>query len=219
MGYIYKITNKINNKIYIGQTIQKPSNRWYHHLCDAHLGSDLKFHRALRKYGREHFKLEVLEEVDDCLLNEREIYWINYFDSFHNGYNSTTGGDNPPRNDIRVICLETNVIYPSSAEAGRCLGINQVHIAECSRRAPKRATAGGYHWMHYEDYIQNGPIYRKLGNELNSKSVVCIETGIIYNSILEASKATGVARAVIRRNCEGLAKRPEKYHWRYNDNK
>ena len=57
------------------------------------------------------------------------------------------------------------------------------------------------------------------GNKKQSMSVKCIETGIVYNSILEASKATGVSRQTIHRCCEGITKNPKKYHWRYNDNK
>ena len=219
MGYIYKITNKINNKVYIGQTICTPNKRWYHHITDSNLGFDLKFHRAIRKYGKENFKREIVERVDDELLNDREIYWIKYYDSYKNGYNSTEGGDNPPRNDIEVICLETNVIYPSSVEASKQTGIHSGHIAECARNAPKRATAGGYHWMQLKDYQQYGPIYRELGNRLTSKSVLCIETGIQYKSVLEASKATGVPRITISNICKGIINGNPKYHWRYNDNK
>lgn len=220
MGYIYKITNKINQKVYIGQTIQTPSQRWYHHLTDAKLGSDLKFHRALRKYGRENFTKDIIEEVEDELLNDREIYWISFYDSYEDGYNSTLGGDNPPRNDIEIICLETNKIYKSSVEASKDTGINKVHIAECARNADKRATAGGFHWMQLSDYKKYGPVYRKLGNELNSKSVVCIETGKVYKSILEASKDTGIARATIHKHLTGeqAGGFKHKYHWRYNNN-
>ncbi|MDE5830197.1 MAG: hypothetical protein K2H53_00350, partial [Clostridia bacterium] len=50
------------------------------------------FHRALRKYGTGAFTYEVIEKVPVADLDEREIYWINYYDSFKNGYNSTEGG-------------------------------------------------------------------------------------------------------------------------------
>ena len=91
MGKIYKITNNINKKIYIGQTIQDENIRWNHHIREASNGSDTKFHRALRKYGKDGFIWEVIEEVDNDKLNEREIYWISYFDTFNNRYNSTIG--------------------------------------------------------------------------------------------------------------------------------
>ena len=219
MGKIYKVTNNINKKIYIGQTIQDENIRWNHHIREALNGSNTKFHRALRKYGKDGFIWEVIEEVDNDKLNEREIYWISYYNSYKQGYNSTTGGDLPPRNDIKIICLETNIVYSSCAEAGRQTNINKAHIAECVRGEKSRVSAGGYHWMSLEDYNKFGPIFKQTENELNSKSVKCIETGIVYNSILEASKATGVSRQTIHRCCEGITKNPKKYHWRYNDNK
>lgn len=51
------------------------------------------FHRAIRKYGIDNWTTEILETIDNDLLNEKEKYWIEYFDSFKNGYNSTTGGE------------------------------------------------------------------------------------------------------------------------------
>ena len=188
-------------------------------MREASNGSNTKFHRALRKYGKDGFIWEVIEEVDNDKLNEREIYWISYYNSYKQGYNSTTGGDLPPRNDIKIICLETNIVYSSCAEAGRQTNINKAHIAECVRGEKSRVSTGGYHWMSLEDYNKFGPIFKQTENELNSKSVKCIETGIVYNSILEASKATGVSRQTIHRCCEGITKNPKKYHWRYNDNK
>lgn len=217
MAVIYKITNKENNKVYIGQTIQKPELRWYHHLEEASLGSNLKFHRALRKYGKDSFNWEIIETVEPEKLNEREKYWISFYDSYKNGYNSTLGGDKPPRNDIQIICLETNKIYQSAAEASRETGINACHISECAREAESRVTAGGFHWMNYEKYKEKGPIYKQTGNEQSSVSVLCEETGIIYDSILAASKATGIARKTIKNICEGITKNPKKYHWRYNN--
>ena len=75
--------------------------------------------------------------------------------------------------------------------------------------------------MSLLEYETHGPIRRKIGNELNSKSVICVETGKVYKSILEASKDTGIARATIHRHLVG--KQADgfkyKYHWRYNDNK
>lgn len=94
-GIIYKVTNKINGKIYIGQTIQSLKDRWYRHcakksLSEAEMNMHIK--RAILKYGKENFTIEALEECDSELLNEREKFCIDYFDSYHNGYNSTEGG-------------------------------------------------------------------------------------------------------------------------------
>lgn len=218
MGYIYKVTHKTKHKVYIGQTIQKPEIRWRHHINAVHYkGEDNKFHRALKKYGKDSFVWEIIEEVDNKLLDEREEYWITYFDSFKNGYNSTPGSTNPPRNDIAVICLETKQVYKSAKEASDMTNINKVHIAECARGANCRVTAGGYHWMQLNEYLEKGEIINQTKNEKTSKPVACVEENIIYPSILAASKATKVKRDSIRHSCEkgGEKHFSSKYTWRF----
>lgn len=93
MAIIYKVTNDINNKIYIGKTIKTIEERWWQHT-NSHINDNTKFHRAILKYGKEHFHIEIIEkDVKESELDERERYWINYFNSYENGYNSTLGGD------------------------------------------------------------------------------------------------------------------------------
>ena len=88
-GIIYKWTNKINNKSYIGQTVN-PRKRYNEH-CRAKTND--YFHYALRKYGKDNFDYVVLEDnIERSMLNDREIYWIKYYDTFKNGYNMTEGG-------------------------------------------------------------------------------------------------------------------------------
>ena len=103
-GFIYKITNKLNNKVYIGQTIQKPIERFYQHCakkCDKYI-LNMVIHKAIFKYGKDNFTFEVIEEVPKQQLNEREEYWIKYYNSYTDGYNSTKGGQkgNKPFKDI-----------------------------------------------------------------------------------------------------------------------
>ena len=94
MGLIYKYTNMITTDAYIGKTISTINERFKGHLSAIDNGSDAHFHRALRKYGIENFNSEVLEdEIKEENINEREIYWIQYYDTFNNGYNMTQGGD------------------------------------------------------------------------------------------------------------------------------
>lgn len=98
---IYKVTNLINGKIYIGQS-QHIETRWYSHKNDYNnpnsSGYTSMFYNAMRKYGVENFQFEVIEECPLDKLNEREQYWIEYFHSYwgfekSNGYNMTLGGD------------------------------------------------------------------------------------------------------------------------------
>ena len=89
--WIYKITNIQNNKVYIGQTIRPIEQRFYRHLNDA-LNNilDTHFARAIRKYGKENF---IIEEIDIAQnqeeLNQKEQYWIRYYNSVEEGYNET----------------------------------------------------------------------------------------------------------------------------------
>lgn len=100
MGYIYKITNDINGKIYIGLTdLDNPIDRWTKHLSEfisARNYTKRPLYDAMFKYGIEHFHFEIIEETNN--MEEREQYWINYYRSYIgfedcNGYNATLGGE------------------------------------------------------------------------------------------------------------------------------
>ena len=88
MGYIYIIKNDVNNKIYIGQTARSIEVRWKEHVRQK----NCIIYKAIHKYGIEHFWIEQIEECDDSLLDEREKYWIKYYNAFVTGYNQTEGG-------------------------------------------------------------------------------------------------------------------------------
>ena len=102
-GTIYKIENKINHKVYIGQTIMDVKDRWYRH-CEINKSNpnegNMLIKRAIFKYGRDNFEVSVIEKVPKEKLNEREIYWISYYNSNYNGYNIESGGTSgskPPK--------------------------------------------------------------------------------------------------------------------------
>ena len=108
MGYIYKITNNVNQKIYIGQTRNLIKYRWQHHLWKGNHpekpDTNYPLYRAMRKYGAENFQIEEIEETTDELLNEREIYWIQYYNSYvPNGYNCDLGGAGASKFDHQEI--------------------------------------------------------------------------------------------------------------------
>ena len=105
-GFIYKITNTINGKSYIGQTIQNVKERFYQHCATkcSKAVSNMAIHRAIKKYGKSNFTVEVIEEIDSANLNDRERYWIKCYNSYNNGYNSTKGGQDgcKPFKDLDV---------------------------------------------------------------------------------------------------------------------
>ena len=106
MPYIYKITNILNGKMYIGKTSSTVEARWKEHQEDATCRS--KEHRplysAIQKYGVNNFIIEQIEEVpNDVIACEREIFWIEYYGSFKNGYNATIGGNGRQYADYDLI--------------------------------------------------------------------------------------------------------------------
>ena len=93
-GIIYIIKNNINKKVYIGQTIQTIEKRWQGHCRKgSHDGEkNMAIKKAILKYGKENFSIEVLEYCNIEDLDCREIYYINFYNSYEDGYNSTLGG-------------------------------------------------------------------------------------------------------------------------------
>lgn len=126
VGYIYKITNKINGKAYIGKTTRTVQDRWKEHLYDSTKRRCEKrpLYRAIGKYGADSFTVETLEEVDLENLSEREMYWIDYFHTYSDGYNATSGGDGKILYDYDTIAklLREGKKYREIAEiVGCCL--------------------------------------------------------------------------------------------------
>lgn len=92
---IYKITNKINGKCYIGQSIniEERLNSYKKRAFNQnHIDYNMTIYKVIRKYGIESFTFEAIEECDKKDLDNREVYWINFFNSYYNGYNCTFGG-------------------------------------------------------------------------------------------------------------------------------
>ena len=197
---IYKITNKINGKIYIGQTIQALNARMRQHLSPPKSHTISAIDAALKKYSINSFTIEIIDAAESIEeLNEKEIYWISYYNSLApNGYNLTEGGKNakheqstrdkisaanagrfsgsksPRAKAVTQYSLDGKFIaqYGSTREAERETGIKSTAIAAVCRG--KHYIANGFRWA-YE------------GNELpqlSSKSAHLIE----YNGETHSAK-------------------------------
>ena len=144
MKGIYKFENKINGKIYIGQSInieKRYKEHFYAHTNPNDKGYNTKFYRALRKYGFENFTFEIIEkDIED--LNSREEYWVQYYNSYKAGYNSNLGGDKVTENnenhpnaklknlqilEIKQYLLETRI---SQYELAKRYGLTQSEISQ-----------------------------------------------------------------------------------------
>jgi len=138
-GIVYKITNKINNKIYIGETVTTLDKRIYNHFYSAKTRLDKnKWWNALRKYNREDFFWEILESVFDedyLILKEklvtREIYYINKYDSIKNGYNSVLGNQfgMPMNGKLNPAWIDINIDWDEYIKLAS-LGFNRSELAE-----------------------------------------------------------------------------------------
>lgn len=216
---IYKITNIVNQKCYIGQSIDIQA-RWTKHLSVYNKQStpDYELYRAMNKYGISNFTFEIVEECDKQSLNEREIYWIQYYDSFNNGYNMTIGGTACNGTNDKIVYqydLNGELInkYKSAHEAARANNIQFTNICKVCRG--ERKTAGGYNWSYERKDIEK-PIktiikhntaviqYDKAGNQIAE-----------YKSAKEAYRQTGINDTTIGLVCKGKGKTAGGYIWKY----
>ena len=117
MGYIYCITNLINNKRYVGKTTTNVQERFKKHCSDSKKERCEKrpLYDAFNKYGIENFKVEELEYIEnDNILSEREIYWIQELQTYGSkGYNASKGGDGTILYDYQEFIDLYNLGYSS----------------------------------------------------------------------------------------------------------
>lgn len=200
MAYIYKITNDINGKSYIGKTEKNNiQERWKDHLIDYKKRRTEKrpLYSAMNKYGIEHFHIEEIEYIPpEQNLEEREIYWINYYNTYHNGYNATLGGDGKHYLDYDLI-IKT---YQQTLNCNKT-----AQIIGCSK-----------------DAVQD--IVKKYGFNpnpglANSKPVaqIDLQTGEIikvYKSVSEAEKILNISKH-IGAVCSGKRKSAGGYGWKH----
>ena len=217
---IYKITNKILEKSYIGKSIHI-EDRWKEHIWGK--GSSL-LHKDFLQYGVENFSFEILEVCNQIDLTEREKYWIAYYDTYHNGYNLNDGGDNSfyavekTKKIIYCYDLEGNFIaeYKSMKEAEKETGIPNSNI---SRAAKTNGRTKTYQWSYIKydhlpkyqrRYTKPKPITKKVVQLTEDEQIVNI-----FSSIQEAVNATGISHSGISLVCNGHRKTAGKYKWRF----
>lgn len=153
---IYKIENIVNGKVYIGQSVnieQRWKNHKYHLNNSTHYNDYLQ--RSWNKYKSDNFKFSILEECEECDLNDKEIYWIDYYHSceYEYGYNSQIGG----AGDILyrpVLQFELSGKFvkewKNSREAYINTGISQQGIYGCCMKKFKHSHY--YIWIYKDDY-------------------------------------------------------------------
>lgn len=134
MSYIYKITNQINGKLYIGKTNRTIQERFKEHCRDyLKRGNEKRpLYSAMKKYGIRNFSIESIEE---CALNEaetREKYWIEFYGSFKYGYNATLGGDGKAYID-RDLVIKTYQELQTIKSVAKQMNIDETTIRNILR--------------------------------------------------------------------------------------
>lgn len=206
MSYIYKITNNVNGKFYIGKTeYDDPYKRYTEHIRESKKNrskeSKRAIYRAIRKYGIDNFSFDILEEsygLDNC---EREKYYIKLYDTYRNGYNETLGGDGR-------CCLELNDVEVCSYyRKYNMLNITAKHFNCDVTTIRKLLVRNGIHILAPSEL--NYKLLSKKVAKIDPKTNKVIQ---IYNSIGDARREYN---SHISDVCNGKRKMCAGYIWKY----
>lgn len=192
IGIIYKITNKINGKVYIGQTIKSLTRRWQAHIADSTRNSSYALHRAIRKYEPASFTVEQIDSASSYQkLCKKEVFWISFYKSLSLGYNMTLGGEGRYGAHVSIETRrkisESNKGKIVSEETKKRMSIAMTgvkHKASSKESIEKRARQLRGRTLSHEHVAKVA--------KANRKPIVCLNTGIIYESSTEAVKELGI---------------------------
>lgn len=219
---IYKIENLINHHVYIGLSKDIP-NRWRGHKSNYNNPNckdyNMVIYKAMRKYGIENFTFEIIEECNEELLNQREQYWIAYYDSYYNGYNSTLGGDESHIHlgkPIELYDLEGNYIttYSNITEAAKAIGVSRSTIYGVLQGY--RLSTKNYQFKIVDNTKIIKPYKSRQGGKLKvyqkDDNNNIINT---FDSIKEAATTLKIDSSTITKCCKGKLKHCGGFRWEY----
>lgn len=211
MAYIYKITNDVNQKIYIGKTEFSIEKRFKEHCQDAYRNRNEKrpLYLAMRKYGIEHFHIELIEETDNP--EEREIYWIEYYRSFKNGYNATLGGDGKRYIDYDLV-IATYEELGTIKKVAETLHIDPGHISHILHQNNISVKSSTQQIQELYGKVTN--MYDLNNNFLKSfPSTNAAATYMVEHQLTNCKQTT--IKQHITEVCTGRRKTAAKYKWKY----
>ena len=211
---VYKITNKINGKVYIGQTIRPLITRWRQHYNPSN-SNCTALHRAIKKYGKECFTIEQIDVAcDRDELDEKEQYWIAFYDSINpeNGYNLRLGGEHHTVSDeTRYKLGKGNRGRKFSKELRSKLSDSHKGCKmspEAIAKSVQSKRANGTYEKLAKIAVING---KKSG-----KKIICVETSEVFESITEAAKKYNLHRTNLSFCVRGGKGRTcGKLHWEF----
>ena len=222
---IYKITNKVNNKIYIGQSVHV-HHRWREHYSEPSDGSLIDM--AIKKYGKENFIFEVLEECSIDELNEKELHYSQLFPNCYTpkGYNIVLCGNSNrvTINFKQVSCYDLNgnkiKTFDCINDAARFYNIADTNIGECCKHRVGAITINNMYW-EYGNQDNIVPIKPKTGKH-GGKTVYQYDltTGVYLQSFSSLANAERFLNKPggnknISAACLGKIKSAYGYKWSY----
>ena len=209
--YIYKITNTINGKGYVGKHSTANVN-------DNYFGSGVALKKAVVKYGRENFRKEILcychsEEE----LNDMEMHKIFKHGTYGGGYNLTKGGEGklgykPSSESIKRASKSRREHYKKNPETGQ-----RISMLAKKRTGRKNSFYGKKLSISHIEKMTAARVTAITGaNNPSARPVVCIETGVRYSLAKDAAAAVGLKYSTtILKCCKGTLKKAGGYTWRY----
>lgn len=211
MAYIYQIINDINNKIYIGKTEFPIEKRFKEHCSDAFRKGKEKrpLYAAMRKYGIEHFRIELIEETNSP--EEREVYWIERKKSFKYGYNATLGGDGKRYIDYDLV-ISVYKELGSVTDTANFLKISKDSVSHILHE--KNIEVISSQTIMIERYGKIINMYDLDGKFLRTfPSVSAAAKYMIINQLTNCKLTT--IKQHISEVCQGKRKTAAKYKWQY----
>ncbi len=199
MACVYKITNKVNERAYVGYTKGTADERFNRHCVDAKR-SNQPIHRSIAKYGRDNFTIEVLEESDDThyLHSIREPYWISKFDNL---YNIQRGGEgNTIIAPVVAHSIDGRVVeFESPTDVAIHFGVSVAKVSLALNRHKHNKSSGikdatGFYWTLTRSVDDKGILHPRYSN---MKKIVD-QNGIMYENAFEAAREFEVSSARIR---------------------
>ena len=222
--YVYKTTNKLNGKYYIGKHISNKET-------DDYLGSGLLLWRAINKYGIENFSKEIIEYCESSsVLNEREKYWIEKTDSLYpRGYNIAKGGNggdlytNNPRNKeirekLRLLGLNQTKEHREALIMSR---IGKKHTSEACKKISESRKGIIFTEEHKKNISEKTKEAMKNVKIYNRKSIDCFDKEGNFlqttESIAEAARIYNQNNREICNMCKGKKHRIKDYIFSYHN--
>lgn len=221
---IYKIENLLNGKIYVGQSTNI-FKRFGSHISDSFNENskdyNMVIHKAIRKHGVKTFTFSVLEECQKDDLNNREIFWIDFYDSYSGGYNASKGGDNYDHlgETVELYDFDGNFIKEYSSILETAEKLNLAYTTVCQVIYGSRKSCGGFQLKLKKDTKQIG---KYISNQGGKKVTLQLDDqyNIInrYESANEAARQNGLDTSTIVKCCNGKLKHHGGFAWCYEVN-